>query len=855
MKLLKFEIRICSFDIKSARNNLTTTNNLLHSMLPIDIYTNFQSTQSLKVRRIINLSKITLNNKFSNILDNQLNNIDVYYDASCVVNLNNTELPIEMTILLSFGSNFALPVSTQHCPFLKILSEIETTLTNFIHESLHNEIRARVTEKLNSFARRKQDYNKINQFILRIFRITKHFLKNNPGLMITRSDKGNKTVVMTTDDYKMKMQGLLEDSNTYIILDSDPTITLQGKNNYKIKKLHSQKMIDVETKRRMLNDIAVSPRIYGLPKYHKENVPLRPIVSTINGPNYGSAKEICNVLNNITDKEKYYIKNSYCFKSFIENVTLAPNEILVSFDVVSLFTNVPTDFAVQIVEQRWDEISNFTEISKELFIDLLKFTVNDSNYFSYNGMFYKQKFGLAMGSPLAPVLSNLVLEKLFDTMLPQLDFKPSFFKIYVDDGIFAMPRNKIDYTLSKLNSFNPHLQFTYECENPADHTLPFLDLKLHRLPSQTIRVDWYNKPTASNCLLNFYSCHDYNQKINVATAFARRDLSLSDVSFHGKNKNLISNILAKNNYPSKIITRIIKKVLVLGPITGQTSVDNNLTSASQSSLNTGRTEISRIPHNTLPNSTQTPSNNGPRFTSSTIQISSNSGRADIPRIEIENPSNLSISSSSASQPASDTERTEIPRKIYSSLHYVPKLSNSIKRTFKEKSNLDNIILAFKPVKQIKNEVHANMKDKIIPENRSGVVYKIDCLDCEQTYVGETSKKLSTRVDQHKRDFKNKLSPGPKTALITHSLDHHHKFDFQNPSILDYETNTKKRRLLEASHIIINSPKTVNIKSDTRNISTQYYNILDKYKNNRSPSRPADGDAQNHSSNPYVYPHR
>jgi hypothetical protein len=347
-----------------------------------------------------------------------------------------------------------------------------------------------------------------------------------------------------------------------------------------------------------------------------------------------------------------------------------------------------------------------------------------------------------------------------------------------------MPKDKINYTLSKLNSFNTHLQFTYECENPADQTLPFLDLKLHRLPSQTVRVDWYNKPTASNCLLNFHSCHDYNQKINVATAFARRVITLSDASFHKKNKILISNILTKNNYPRKITNRIIRKV---------------------SFLNTNSVELN--------------------CTSSVTQSSSN------------------------------TERTETPRNIYNSLHYVPHLSHSIKRTFQEKSNFNNIIFSSKPVKQIKNSVHANMKDKIIPENRSGVVYKIDCLDCEQSYVGETSKKLSTRVDQHRKDFKNKLSPGPKTALITHSLDHHHKFDFNSPTILDYETNMKKRRLLEASHIIINSPRTVNIKSDTRNISAHYYNILDRYKNNLSPSQSADREAQDHSPNPVVYPHR
>jgi hypothetical protein len=81
----------------------------------------------------------------------------------------------------------------------------------------------------------------------------------------------------------------------------------------------------------------------------------------------------------------------------------------VSFDVVSLFTNVPTGLAVDIVEQKWDDIGQHTRLTREKFMDLLKFAVNESNYFTFDDCFYKQTSGLAMGSPLAPVLSNLVL--------------------------------------------------------------------------------------------------------------------------------------------------------------------------------------------------------------------------------------------------------------------------------------------------------------------------------------------------------------------------------------------------------------------------------------------------------------
>jgi GIY-YIG catalytic domain len=130
-----------------------------------------------------------------------------------------------------------------------------------------------------------------------------------------------------------------------------------------------------------------------------------------------------------------------------------------------------------------------------------------------------------------------------------------------------------------------------------------------------------------------------------------------------------------------------------------------------------------------------------------------------------------------------------------------------------------------------------MKTKISTENRSGVVYKIGCSDCDQFYIGETSKKLYTRVGQHQSDYKRRNTPGPKTALTNHTIDHNHRFDFENASILDRENNVQKRRLFEAGHIIIHGKDAVNIKSDSQLISKQYYIAIKKYKMNISPKRP------------------
>jgi hypothetical protein len=83
-------------------------------------------------------------------------------------------------------------------------------------------------------------------------------------------------------------------------------------------------------------------------------------------------------------------------------------------------------------------------------------------------VFYRQKSGLAMGSILSPILSDLVLEKLFDSQIPKLPVSNiAFLKEYVDDTITLIPRD----CLVVFNDFHPLIQFT--SENEIDRKINF----------------------------------------------------------------------------------------------------------------------------------------------------------------------------------------------------------------------------------------------------------------------------------------------------------------------------------------------------------------------------------------------
>lgn len=88
-------------------------------------------------------------------------------------------------------------------------------------------------------------------------------------------------------------------------------------------------------------------------------------------------------------------------------------------------------------------------------------------------------------------------------------------KMYVEDFITAIPLAMEDAVLSTFNVYNASLQFTIELE--INGKLPFLDILLVRKRlGGTISTEWYMKPTSSGRILNYYSDHYYNQKINMA---------------------------------------------------------------------------------------------------------------------------------------------------------------------------------------------------------------------------------------------------------------------------------------------------------------------------------------------------
>ena len=168
---------------------------------------------------------------------------------------------------------------------------------------------------------------------------------------------------------------------------------------------------------------------------------------------------------------------------------------LVSFDVFSLFTKIPVDLAIKVAEKRLKEDASLgqrTSLPVEDLIDLLSFCFNTTQ-FTYNGTYYQQVFGTAMGSPVSADIAKMVMEDVEQRALASSPVQPLFWKRYVDDVVSAVSGNEAERLLLHLNSVEQSIQFTIGREN--DTRLSFLDLNVYRAHQGVLETSVYRKPT------------------------------------------------------------------------------------------------------------------------------------------------------------------------------------------------------------------------------------------------------------------------------------------------------------------------------------------------------------------------
>ena len=156
---------------------------------------------------------------------------------------------------------------------------------------------------------------------------------------------------------------------------------------------------------------------------------------------------VANILAPLVGRTDRHLKNSADLVDKLSNIHINDDECLLSYDMTALFTSVPVDESIRIINDLLvndTSLNNRTKLSPQQVTDLrvcLKTT-----YFKHNGTFYSQCEGAAMGSPVSPIIANLFMENFESLALSSFASTLKFYGRYVDDTMCIIKRSEVDFT-------------------------------------------------------------------------------------------------------------------------------------------------------------------------------------------------------------------------------------------------------------------------------------------------------------------------------------------------------------------------------------------------------------------------
>ena len=268
--------------------------------------------------------------------------------------------------------------------------------------------------------------------------------------------------VLAEQDYLRKLEKIIDLRQFVIetrarINAKDPVLKEEERVTNALKKLCNDGKLDDDLRKKLKSTGAKPARLYGLAKVHKDDVPLRPIVSMPATAYDNIGKWISKWLNFVPES-RINTSTSDVSKE-IRKLRLEHDESLVSFDVTQLYTHVPLDESIEMAPIKLYEIRDDVPVDINTFIELAKLACSNILIKTHMG-YVRQIDGLAMGIQCAPQLANIWMAA-FDNSIKD---DSVFYKRYMDDILRVIKKHEIGSTLERINQLHPNLAFTKELE-------------------------------------------------------------------------------------------------------------------------------------------------------------------------------------------------------------------------------------------------------------------------------------------------------------------------------------------------------------------------------------------------------
>lgn len=307
--------------------------------------------------------------------------------------------------------------------------------------------------------------------------------------------------------------------------------------------------------------------LYGIPKLHKQELTIRPIISNINHPTEQISTYLHNIMKTTAKASLTHLENSQALIDTLQNITPDQNMYIITADIESLYTNIPNDLGEKTVtfETYLNPNRCYKKPKNPLTFQALLHNTLVNNIFDHNGNHYIQVNGTAMGTVMAPTYANIFLKHLEETRLlnnPNLEHLTKnikCFKRYVDD-FFLLYLNK-NNTLPELIKTLKETYSPLTLKIKINKNANFLDLEI-KINTFMNRFDikLYKKPIGNQQLLDPNSNHPPHIIKNIIKQEINRiEKNCNNEIDEQKEKNKIINKARTQKYPNKYIKHALNK--------------------------------------------------------------------------------------------------------------------------------------------------------------------------------------------------------------------------------------------------------------------------------------------------------
>ena len=206
-----------------------------------------------------------------------------------------------------------------------------------------------------------------------------------------------------------------------------------------------------------------------------------------------------------------YVKDTTRFLNIIKHIKLGNNDLLVTTDVSSLYTNIPHTEGIEAITRMMNEVG--TDPLYRMFINSLAHQVLTKNYFSIKNQLYIPRTRYSLGHQKGTSYAIIFMNYLETNFLYTIPTKQKLC-IRFTDGIllFGHMENKDNRFQQILNNHHPTIKFSH-IYNKTE--IAFLDTIVNRTPNNQLFIKIYHKPTDNKQYLHFNSAHPKKQKESV----------------------------------------------------------------------------------------------------------------------------------------------------------------------------------------------------------------------------------------------------------------------------------------------------------------------------------------------------